>query len=428
MHYFSFKKDVLYCEGVAVPEIARKIGTPFYCYSYRTLTEHFMKLKKAFAPIKPLICYSMKSNSNAAVLKSLVSKGAGLDIVSGGELYRGLKVGCNPKKMVYAGVGKTHKELTEALRAGILLFNVESTQELSAISQVAGKQKKVARASIRINPDVDAKTHAYITTAKAENKFGINLEIAEELCQKQYLFKNVSIEGLHIHIGSQITQAEPFVQAIKKTLRFMDRMKAKGIHFKYLNLGGGLGIVYNDEHPLTADEFAKKIMPLIKNAGYKIIFEPGRFIMGNSGIFVTKVTYVKRGTKKSFLIVDGGMNDLVRPSLYGSYHAVTPVMQDEKRGYNTVDIVGPICESGDFLAKDREIQEVASGEMVAFFGAGAYGFTMSSNYNSRPRVAEVLVKGNDFELVRKRETYNDLIRGERIPSFLKQKSPKMKRK
>ena len=419
MHYFEYKKGRLCCEDVAVEDIAKKVGTPFYCYSYKTFTEHFLKLKKAFAPIKPLICYSMKSNSNQAVIKSLVSKGAGLDVVSGGEAWRGIKAGCDPKKMVYAGVGKTEKELIDAIKAGILLFNVESIPELEMISKVSVKLKKKTLVSIRVNPDVDAQTHAYITTAKKENKFGISLPLAEDLIKKAFLFPNVQIAGIHVHIGSQITKAEPFVKAVKKVLAFMKKMEKAGAKFKYLNLGGGLGIIYKDENPQTAEAFAEKIIPLVKPTGYKIIFEPGRFIAGNSGIFVTKITYVKRAINKSFYIVDGGMNDLVRPSLYQSYHEIKPLDEMASGKKEVYDVVGPICESGDFLAKDREIELLEAGDMMAFLGAGAYGFAMSSNYNSRPRVAEVMVKGKEFAVVRKRETYEDLIKGESIPSFIK---------
>lgn len=419
MDYFDYKKDELYCEGVALKDIAKKVGTPFYCYSYKTLTEHFMKLKKAFAPIKPLICFSMKSNSNHAVIRSLVKKGAGLDVVSGGEVYRGLKAGCKPNKMVYAGVGKTEKELTDAVKEGILLFNVESVQELEMISKVSQKLGKKTQVSIRVNPDVDAQTHAYITTAKKENKFGINLPLAEELIQKAFLFPNVKIAGIHVHIGSQITKSEPFVKAVKKVLRFMKKMEKKGIKFKYLNLGGGLGIIYKDEKPQTAEAFAKKIIPLVKDSGYKIIFEPGRFIAGNAGVFVTKITYVKRALSKNFYIVDGGMNDLVRPSLYQSFHDIKPLSVKKDAGKEEYDVVGPICESGDFLAKNRELQDMEAGDMMAFCSAGAYGFTMSSNYNSRPRVAEVMVKGKEFGVVRKRETYASLMSGEKLPKFIK---------
>ncbi|MBU1862391.1 MAG: diaminopimelate decarboxylase [Candidatus Omnitrophica bacterium] len=419
MHYFTYKNKKLYCEDVSVEQIAQAVGTPFYCYSYRTLTEHFIKLKRAFASIKPLICFSMKSNSNQAVLHSLIKKGAGLDIVSGGELFRGMKAGCNPRKIVYAGVGKTEKELADAIKRGVLLFNVESIQELETISRISRRYNITTQVSLRVNPDVKADTHEYITTAKAENKFGINIPIVEKICLKASSFSHVAIVGLHIHIGSQIVTAAPFIQAIKKVLAFMDTMKKQGIYFTYLNIGGGLGIVYKNETPQTAEEFAKRVIPMVRGRGYRIILEPGRFIAGNSGIFVTKVTYVKRGTKKDFLIVDGGMNDLIRPSLYNAYHEIYPVVQNKNRARSVFDVVGPICESGDFLAKERELPQFNAGELMALLGAGAYGFTMSSNYNSRPRVAEVLVKGKKFAVVRKRETYTDLVKGETIPSFVK---------
>jgi diaminopimelate decarboxylase len=419
MRAFCYRGKKLYCEGLALEDIAQKVGTPFYCYSYGALTERFAQLKNAYKAVKPLICFSVKSNSNSAVLRSLVKKGAGLDIVSGGELYRSIKAGCDPKKIVYAGVGKTEREIADALGVGILLFNVESEQELALISRVATRLKKKAHVSIRINPDIDAGTHAYITTAKAENKFGINLVQAEALLSQRERFKNVDISGIHIHIGSQITKVDPFVKAIKKTVRFMDAMQKKGACFRYLNLGGGLGIVYENEKVQTPVQLAKKILPLLKDTKYKIIFEPGRFIAGNSGVFVTRITYTKDALAKRFFIVDGAMNDLLRPSLYNAYHRVLPVVKSARRKQTTVDIVGPICESGDFLAKGRQLQECLPGETLAFLGAGAYGFTMSSNYNSRPRVAEILVKGTKYFVVKKRETLSDLVRGETIPQFLK---------
>lgn len=418
MRPFRYQGKKLYCEDIALEDIAQKVGTPFYCYSYAALTERFAQLKKAYRAVNPLICFSVKSNSNIAVLRALVKKGAGLDIVSGGELYRSMKAGCDPKRIVYAGVGKTEREIADALRVGILLFNVESEQELALISRVATRLKKKAHVAIRINPNVDARTHAYITTAKAENKFGINLIQAEALLAKRGEYKNVDIAGIHIHIGSQITEAEPFVKAIKKTVRFMDAMRKKGVSLRYLNLGGGLGIVYKNEKVQTPVQFAKKIVPLIKDKGYKIIFEPGRFIAGNSGVFVTKVIYTKDAQAKRFLIVDGAMNDLMRPSLYQAYHEALPVSKNARRKKTKVDIVGPVCESGDFLAKDRILAECFPGEMLVLLGAGAYGFTMSSNYNSRPRVAEVLVKGDTYAVIKKRESFSDLIRTETIPPVL----------
>lgn len=419
MRPFHYQGKKLYCEDIALEDIAQKVGTPFYCYSHAALTERFAQLKKAYRAVNPLICFSVKSNSNIAVLTTLVKKGAGLDIVSGGELFRSMKAGCDPKRIVYAGVGKTEREIADTLRAGILLFNVESEQELALISRVATRLKKKARVSIRINPNVDARTHAYITTAKAENKFGIDLIQAEALLAKRGEYENVDIAGIHIHIGSQITEAEPFERAVKKTVRFMEAMRKKGIRFRYLNLGGGLGIVYKNEKVQTPVQFAKKIVPLIKDKGYKILFEPGRFIAGNSGVFVTKVIYTKDGQAKRFLIVDGAMNDLMRPSLYQAYHEALPVYKNARRKKTKVDIVGPVCESGDFLAKDRMLAECLPGEMLALLGAGAYGFSMSSNYNSRPRVAEVLVKGNTYAVIKKRESFSDLVRTETVPPFIK---------
>ena len=366
----------------------------------------------------------MKANSNLAFIRTLVKQGSGLDIVSGGELFRALKAGCPPKKIVYAGVGKNEREIAAALSAGILLFNVESIPELETIDTIARRKKKIVDISLRLNPDVDPKTHKYITTGKKESKFGIDLDRAFEIYTQQADFPNLRITGAHVHIGSQITSGDPFVKAFKKVLGFLDRVEAQGVRIRYLNLGGGLAAVYKEEKPQTADQYARRILPLLKEfqgkrkEKVKIIFEPGRFIAANSGIFVTRVIYVKKTHAKNFVIVDGAMNDLIRPSLYDAYHEVKPVR--ESKASNTVlsDVVGPVCESGDFLAKDRQLPALQKGDMLAVMTAGAYGFTMSSQYNSRPRVPEIMVKGNKFAIVRQRETHADLIRGEKVPSFV----------
>lgn len=417
----------MYCEGVPVREIAEKAGTPFYLYSHKIITDHHQKLEHAFRSVKPLICFSMKANSNLAFLKALLDQGAGLDIVSGGELYRALNAGCPANRIVYAGVGKTLSEIAQAIDAGIFLFNVESIPELETIDTVARHKGKVANVSLRLNPDVDAHTHRHITTGKKESKFGIDLETAYEIYLEREDFPNLDISGAHVHIGSQITTGGPFVKAFRKVLGFISRLEKSGVDLKFLNLGGGLGAIYRGEKPQTADEYAAKILPLLRGTRFAdrthrkgmLILEPGRFIAANSAIFVTKVLYVKRTKVKNFVIVDGGMNDLVRPALYDAYHEVCLVEQRDKEKGVLSDIVGPICESGDFLAKDRKLPAVDSGTLLALMGAGAYGFTMSSQYNSRPRVAEVMVKGKSFEIVRERETYRDLVRGERLPSFLK---------
>lgn len=418
MHDFYYSGNELYCEKVRVRDIIEKTGTPVYIYSYKTFVEHLQKIQKAFRPVKPVICYSMKANSNLAILKALVSKGAGLDIVSGGELYRAKKVGCPPEKIVYAGVGKTETEIEEAIRYGILLFNVESVPELDAINRVAKRLKKIANISLRVNPGVDPKTHEHIATGKAESKFGMDLDAAEKVFLNRAHYPALSLCGIHVHIGSQIVTGHPFVEAFWKVLSFIQKLERQKVKIKYLNLGGGLGVIYNNENPQTADEFSKNILPLFKGRKYQLIFEPGRFISANGGILVGRVLYIKQTKVKNFAIVDTGMNDLIRPTLYGAHHEVWPLLKNEKASKWVYDVVGPICESGDFLAKDRHIQELHPEDAVAFMTAGAYGFVMSSNYNSRPRPAEVLVSGKQFAVVRRREKIQALVEGENIPDFV----------
>jgi len=415
MHDFKFKKNKLYCEQLKVETLAKKFGTPLYVYSYHTLVDHYLKLKSAFAQINPLICYSVKANSNLSILKALIAQGAGLDIVSGGELFRAQKAACPAKKIVYASVGKTDQEITAAIRAGILFFNVESLAELKNINRIAQRLGKITRVAIRINPDVEAKTHKYISTGKLTNKFGIDLQSAYEILLLRAKFKNLNICGLHIHIGSQITQSAPFVEALKKVSHFIQRLKSKGIELEYLNIGGGLGIIYDQEAPQTAAVYAHEIVPLLKKTGLKIIMEPGRFIVGNAGILVVKVLYIKHTPKKKFIIADGGMNDLIRPALYSAYHNIWPLNKKSKT--EKADLVGPICESGDFLAKERLIAKVKEGDYLAVISAGAYGFSMSSNYNSRPRAAEVMVAKAKARVIRKRESCEDLIRNEIILNY-----------
>ena len=410
MHDFRYKGKYLYCEKVKLEDLAGRFGTPLYVYSYRTLIDHYLKLEKAFRPVKALICYSVKANSNLAILKALIAHGAGLDIVSGGELFRALKAGCPAEKIVYASVGKTDGEIEEAIRRGILFFNVESLPELANINRIAAKLNKITRVAIRINPDVEAKTHKFITTGKITNKFGIDLKNAYKILCMRNNFRHIRICGLHIHIGSQITESSPFVAAIKKVAVFILELKRKGVYLEYLNIGGGLGIVYDRETPQTAQRYASKIMPLLKKTGLKIILEPGRFIVGNAGILLTRVLYIKSTPKKKFVIVDAGMNDLIRPALYGAHHNILSLIKAP--GAEKADVVGPICESGDFLAKERRIPKVKEGMYLAVMSAGAYGFSMSSNYNSRRRAEEVMVKRNKVFVIRTRETYADLVRNE----------------
>ncbi|MCG8432031.1 MAG: diaminopimelate decarboxylase [Candidatus Omnitrophica bacterium] len=418
MHEFKYVKNELYCEKVRVEDLARRHGTPLFLYSYHTLIDHFIKLRKAFRPVSPLICYSVKANSNLAILRALVDKGAGLDIVSGGELFRALKAGCPPERIVYASVGKTDREIEEAIRHGILFFNVESVSELENINRIAKRLSRRVNVALRINPDVEPKTHRYITTGRLTNKFGIDFRSAHQIFLLRGVLDHTRIAGLHIHIGSQITAAAPYVAAIKKMIGFIERARREGMtELEYLNIGGGLGVTYDREKPQTAASFASKILSLLKRTELKIIMEPGRFIAGQSGILVTKVLYMKKTPLKKFVIVDAGMNDLLRPSLYDAYHHILP-LRKLSRAQEKVDIVGPICETADFLAKGRKIAKLQEGRFLAVFTAGAYASSMSSNYNSRLKAAEVMVVGKKSFLIRHRDTYDDLVRRETIPPFL----------
>lgn len=418
MHDFKYKNSELYAEGVPIRKIAEKAGTPVYIYSHNTLVQHLNAYKDAFDEQPHIICYALKANSNPAILRTLAKNGAGADVVSGGELYLALKAGIPARKIVYAGVGKTDEEIARALKARILIFNVESSDEMAAINRVAGSMKIKAPIALRVNPDINPKTHPYISTGLKESKFGIPIEEALENYRLAKKLPNLKIVGIHKHIGSQIITLQPFVDALKKIIILAKTLRDEGIVIKNLNIGGGLGIPYNDERPPHPKELSKAILPLIKASGLDIIIEPGRSIAGNAGIFVTKVLYKKKHPEKEFVIVDGGMNDLLRPSLYSAFHNVLPLKKNSRKK-TRCDIVGPICESGDFLAKDRKLNGLKQGEMIAIMSSGAYGFTMSSNYNSRPRVAEVMVKGNKFYIVRERETYRDLVKGTKVPDFLK---------
>lgn len=408
MHYFAYRDNKLFCEEVDVEHLAKTYGTPLYVYSLRTLLEHFKKLKSALDEVDPLIAYSVKANSNLAILKSLVDNGAGLDIVSGGELFRAKKVRCPGNKIVYASVGKTESEIKEAINYGVLMFNIESLPELIKINDIAGLMNKKVKAAIRINPDVKAKTHKYITTGKKGNKFGIDLDSARDIFLKREKYTNVAICGVHMHIGSQITEGGPFVKALKRVVRFIAELKKSGVTLEYLNIGGGLGIIYSKETPQTALEFAQRVLPDLKKTGLKIVIEPGRFIVGNAAALVARVTYIKDTKDKTFVVVDAAMNDLIRPALYDAWHTIFNVTKGGKLLRHPADIVGPVCESGDFLGKNRRLA-AKDGDYVAVLGAGAYGFSMSSNYNSRRRACEVLVDKTSVRVIRKRETYDDLI-------------------
>ncbi len=417
MHHFQYKGNEIYAEEVSVREIAEKFGTPVYIYSHATLERHYRAMDEAFAGVPHTICYSMKANSNLAVLKTFFNLGGGVDIVSGGELYRALAAGVDPLKVVYSGVGKKDDEIEYALNTGILMFNVESEDELDRIDHVAGRLGKKAGIAIRVNPDVDPETHPYITTGLKKAKFGINIERSLEQYKRAARMTNLDVIGIDCHIGSQLTKVAPFVDTIRKLKRLIEGLRESGVTLRYFDLGGGLGITYSDEAPPLPAEYGKAITEETKDLGLHLLFEPGRNLVGNAGIMVGKCLFTKRGEEKNFVIVDAAMNDLARPSLYGSYHGVQAVRKDQE-GTVVADIVGPICESGDFLAKDREMPAFRQGDLIAFMSAGAYGFAMSSNYNSRPRAAEVMVKGAVSQVVREREKVEDLLKGEKIPAFL----------
>lgn len=417
MDYFHYKNNRLYCEEVLVSDIAEEIGTPFYLYSHRTIVEHYRKLDKSLESVDHLICFSMKSNASLAVCRSLVNEGSGADIVSGGELYKAIKAGFKPQNIVFAGVGKTEAEIEYALNSEILMFNVESMSEAMAIDRVAGRLNKKARIAFRINPDVDAGTHKHITTGKKENKFGLAIDKAVDYFIEAAKMPNLDVIGVQAHIGSQIISTTPYVESINRLAKLISDLDESGIKIQTLNIGGGLGIVYNEENPSTAQQFADAILPLVKPTGRRLIIEPGRFIVGNAGILVTKAVYIKPIETKTFVIVDAGMNDLIRPALYESYHSIRPVKIESTDEF-VVDIVGPICESADCFAKERSIPIVKEGDLLSIFSAGAYGFVMSSNYNARPRTAEVMVIDDKYFTTRQRETYDDLINGESIPEKL----------
>ena len=408
MHFFTYKHNQLYGEGVAIKKIANEVGTPFYLYSLKTLQRHVREFEFPFKNFPHITCYSVKACSNLHILECLKTWGSGFDIVSGGELHRVKAINADPKKIVFSGVGKTREELEAAIDFGILLINVESGAELKTIEEIATRRKKKVSLSLRINPDVDAKTHKHITTGKRGNKFGIEMNEACALYKKYRKHPYLSLEGLACHIGSQLTTLNPLVAAIKKTKMFMNELYKNGMTIRYLDIGGGLGITYNKENPPHPRVYGKKVCELLE--GYKItlILEPGRVLIGNAGILITKVLYIKKSGDKTFIIVDAGMNDLIRPSLYGSYQEIIPL---NKRNTSKIraDIVGPICETTDTFAKDRLIEEPHEGDLFAIMSAGAYGFSMSSQYNSRPRGTEILVNGKNYSVIRKRETYEDLI-------------------
>lgn len=421
MEAFRYKGKDMYCENVNLSKMTKEIGDSFYVYSYATMIENFDRIKKAFSELpNTLISFSVKSNSNIALLRSLIKKGAGCDIVSEGELLRALKAGVNPDKIIFAGVGKVRESVELALNKKIHAFNVESIPELYYLNHKAGMMNLKAPVCLRVNPDVDAHTHEYITTGKKENKFGVNLSQAKPILKEMASLKNLNLLGIHAHIGSQILEPAGYVNALYKLETLINDLRAEGVKITTLNLGGGFGISYeNADKPLDVDFLSSTIVPRIKKMNVRLILEPGRYIVGPAGAILTWVIYLKKGETKNFLIVNCGMNDLIRPSLYGAYHRIEPVRMPETDEKIRTDVVGPICESGDFLGKDRMLPPLNSHEWIIVREAGAYGMTMASNYNSRPRLPEYLVKGKEYFLIRERETFEDLVRHEKIPEFLK---------
>jgi diaminopimelate decarboxylase len=413
MNYFNYRNHELFAEDVRVADLAQRLGTPLYIYSARTLRRHFRVLSDAFKGSDVLICFAMKALSNLSVLKLFGDLGAGFDIVSVGELMRCLKAGADARKIVFSGVGKTDEEIEAALKAKILMINVESRPELSRVSEVARRLGLDAPVSLRVNPDLDPGTHPHISTGHRDSKFGIPLSQVGEYYAEAKGLPNLELAGLSTHIGSQITETGPFVEAAEKVARIVKDLRASGIALKYLDLGGGLGIPYQEEPP-PPSQYAAALMGPLRGLDIKFIIEPGRVLVGNAGIFVTKVLYVKETDVKRFIVVDGAMNDLIRPVLYEAYHDIRPVAELNHGRMVTADVVGPVCESGDFFARERDLPEVNTGDLLAVMSAGAYGFVMASNYNSRPRAPEVIVNGAEYHVVRERDSFEDIIRGEKL--------------
>jgi diaminopimelate decarboxylase len=421
MHHFMIKNGVMHAEGVDLAKLAASVGTPFYCYSTATLARHYEVFDSAFAGLPHLICYAVKANSNQAVLKSLARLGAGMDVVSEGELRRALAAGVAPDKITFSGVGKTPAEMAFALDSGILCFNVESEPELSALSAITQAKNQTARVSLRVNPDVDAKTHAKIATGKAENKFGIPLSRARHVYAQAAKLPGIRVTGVDIHIGSQITDLAPFDAAFEIIADFAGMLRTDGHALDHIDLGGGLGIPYaswEDPESYHPERYAEIVKARLAPLGCKLIFEPGRLIAGNAGILVTSVLFVKRGEANSFVIVDAAMNDLVRPTLYDAHHEILTVRAAEAKAEITADVVGPVCETGDYLALSRKIAEPSPGDLLAIMSAGAYGAVQAGTYNSRLLVPEVLVHGSQYAVVRPRKTYEELIGLDKIPAWL----------
>jgi diaminopimelate decarboxylase len=425
MDYFNYKNGKLFAEGVNVEKIAAEVHTPVYIYSKATFEEHLRRIQEAYSALVPMVCYSVKACENINILKFMAESGSGFDIVSGGELYRVLQAGGEPSKIVYAGVGKTDREVIESLNAGIAYFNIESEAELENLMRLAKQQDKCPKAALRVNPDVDPKTHKYTTTGTKESKFGVDIERARKVFADYSRKTSVNLCAIHLHLGSAGKTVQPYVEAVEKVLALIEKLRSDGFGIEALDIGGGYGADYITGTAPTAAEYAAAIVPLLKGKNLKLILEPGASIAANAAILVTEVLYLKKGGQKKFVIVDAGMNDLIRPPLYGAFHFIWPVEAGEKfvprqrdkdlqlKGTEVVDVVGPICEGADFFAKDRALPPLKRGDLLSVFTAGAYGFSMSSNYNARGRAAEVLVDGDKFSVIRKRETYEDLIALER---------------
>ncbi len=416
MEPFHYLNGELHCEGVSLRAIADSVGTPTYIYSRAALLENLAAYDRAFAPVPHLVCYAMKANANLGVLATLARAGAGADIVSGGELYRALRAGVPPQKIIFAGVGKSREEMREALKAEILLFNVESPSELQALNETALGMGVRAPVALRVNPDVDPQTHPYVATGMKTAKFGVPIADAARVYEDATRMPGIAVRGVQMHIGSQLTKAAPFADAVDRMVRLVESLRPRGIEVRLFDVGGGLGIRYADETPPTPAEYAAALLPALRRLNVTVLLEPGRSIVGSAGVLLTRVLYRKAGPDKTFVIVDAAMNDLIRPAFYGAYHAIRPVLEAAGgRPGERVDVVGPICESGDFLAKDRDLPRVEEAELLAVMSSGAYGFAMASNYNARPRAAEVLVGGGGYTIVRRRETYEELVAGESMP-------------
>ncbi len=428
MDFFNYKNGELYCEDVPAEKIAREVGTACYVYSKATFLHHYRQIRDAFAEVDPTICYSIKSCGNINILKFLREEGCSFDVTSGGELFRALQAGGDPKKIIYAGVGKTDQEIADAINVGIAAFNLESEAEIENVDRIAGEIGKKAIGALRVNPDVDPRTHAKTTTGKKETKFGVDIERAERVFEQYRNLKNLRIAGVHMHLGSPIYEIQPYIDATNKMNELIDLLTERGHKIEWFDMGGGFGVNYQTpDQAFPVTEHAKALVPLLKGRGYHVAFEPGRYIAANAGIILTRVLYRKKGGEKNFVVIDAGMNDLIRPTLYESYHHIWPVKPSadnvppgkwsrnfEPKNGEIVDVVGPICESGDYLAKARPLPTTKRGDLLAVFTAGAYGFAMASNYNNRPRVAEVLVDGANYTIIRKRETLEDLVALERV--------------